>query len=332
MMKPTDFSYHLSTFLTSYMAGQRNLSVNTIKTYRDAFVLLLEYFGEEKHVPPEKLTISLVDKPAIEGFLAWLESNRRNSITTRNQRLAAIHAFFRYLQGETPEHLFHCQKILSIPVKRAPKPVVPYLSEDEMKTLLAQPDMTTRKGRRDLTLLCTLYDTGARVQELCDLTVRSVRLSSPSIISLTGKGNKTRHVPIMGQTEDLLKSYLNENNMTHPSKVDMPLFYNTRKEKLTRQGVAYIVGKYAPAGKYSTISPHVFRHTKAMHMTAVDINPVYIRDFLGHADLKTTSVYSKANVDMKRRALEKLNPDILPEASPSWNSDSGLMEFLSSLK
>lgn len=331
-MKPTDLSYYLSAFLTSYMTGQRNLSGNTIKTYRDAFVLLLEYFRDERLVPPEKLTIQLVDKPAVEEFLVWLESERKNSIATRNQRLAALHAFFRYLQGETPEYLFHCQKILSIPVKRAPKPVVPYLSEEEMKALLSRPDTASLKGRRDLTVLCILYDTGARVQELCDLTVRSVRLGAPCIISLTGKGNKTRHVPIMGRTEDLLRTYLHENNMISPDKFDMPLFFNSRKEKLTRQGVAYIVAKYASTDEYAKVSPHVFRHTKAMHMTGADINPIYIRDFLGHADLKTTAVYSKASVTMKRKALEKLNPDILPQMSQSWNHDGSLMEFLTSFK
>jgi site-specific recombinase XerD len=194
-MKPTDFAYHLSTFLTSYMIGQRNLSKNTLKSYRDTFILLLEYFKFERAVPPEKLLIRLVDKTAVEEFLASLETVRGNSISTRNQRLAAIHAFFRYLQGEMPEYLFHCQKILSVPFKKTPQTVIPYLSEESMQIVLGRPDTSTLKGRRDLTLLCTLYDTGARVQELCDLTIRNVRLDIiPSHISLTGKGSKTRHI------------------------------------------------------------------------------------------------------------------------------------------
>ena len=332
-MKPTDFAYHLSTFLTSYMTGQRNLSKNTIKTYRDAFVLLLEYFKTEKAVPPEKLTIRLVDKSAIDEFLTWLENVRENGISTRNQRLAAIHAFFKYLQSETPEHLFHCQKILSIPFKRTPQPVVPYLSEESMQLVLSRPDISTLKGRRDLTLLCTLYDTGARVQELCDLTVRNIRLDIlPSQISLTGKGSKTRHIPIMAKTTELLRLYMREQKLNAPDKLDMPLFFNSRKEKLTRQGVAFIVAKYSANNECLRVSPHVFRHTKAMHMTQADVNPVYIRDILGHVDLKTTAVYSKSSVEMKRKALEKLNTNILPELPIHWSNDGNLMDFLNSLK
>jgi len=331
-MKPTDFAYYLSAFLTSYTAGQRNLSGNTIKAYRDAFVALLEYFKNEKGIPPEKLTVSLVDKTAVDEFLAWLENVRGNSISTRNQRLTAIHAFFRYLQSEEPKYLFQCQKILSISVKKAPKTVVPYLSEETMKLILSRPDTSTLKGRRDLTLLCMLYDTGARVQELCDLTVRDIRLDVPSIVSLTGKGTKTRHIPLMRQTQELLKVYLKERKLNASDKLDMPLFFNSRKEKLTRQGVAYIVKKYSDNEEYSRVSPHVYRHTKAMHMTQADINPIYIRDFLGHVDLKTTAVYSTASVEMKRKALEKLNNVVLPEIPQHWGNDSSLMDFLLSLK
>lgn len=331
-MKPTDLSYYLSNFLTAHMAGQRNLSKNTVKAYRDAFVLLLEFFRDEMQIAPEMLDIRNIDKSQIEQFLLWLEERRGNSATTRNQRLAAIHAFFRYLQGEEPQHLFRCQKILSIPVKRAAKPIVPYLSESEMKLILEKPDTSTLKGRRDLTLLCVLYDTGARVQELCDLKVRNIRLDMPCVISLTGKGQKTRHVPLMGQTAEVLKAYLCEQRMDSPEKLDMPLFFNSRREKLTRQGVAYILAKYIPADFQAKVSPHVLRHTKAMHMTQADINPIYIRDFLGHADLKTTGVYSKASVEMKRKALEKLNPDVLPKRSTLWSQDAGLMDFLHSLE
>jgi len=294
-MKPTDFSYYLSIFLTSYLAGLRNLSSNTIKSYRDTFVLLLEFIKDNHSVSPEKVTIKYVDKIIIEEFLGWLESSRNNCISTRNQRLAGIHAFFRYLQGEKPEYLFHCQKILAIPVKRSPKPVIGYLSEGAMETILKMPDTSTSWGRRDLTLLSTLYDTGARAQELADITLRNVRLDIPAIISLTGKGNKTRHVPVMKQTENLLKAYIKEHRLNTRDKLDTPLFHNKQGQKLTRQGISYIVAKYADIEELDKVTPHIYRHTKAMHMTQADINQVYIRDFLGHVDLKTTEVYSKSN-------------------------------------
>jgi site-specific recombinase XerD len=319
-------------FLTSYMAGLRNLSFNTIKSYRDTFVLLLDFIKHSHEISPEKITIKFLDKNIIEEFLRWLETSRNNAISTRNQRLAGIHAFFRYLQGEKPEYLFHCQKILSIPIKRTPKPVIGYLSENAMKSILKMPDKLTFTGRRDLTLLCTLYDTGARAQELADLTVRNIRLSTPSLISITGKGNKTRHVPIMKQTENLLKSYIKEHKLDTTEKLDSPLFSSNLGKKLTRQGIAYIVAKYSDTEELDKISPHIYRHTKAMHMTQADINPVYIRDFLGHADLKTTEIYSKSNIEMKRKALEKLQNDVIPSSNINWNTDGDLMTFLNSLK
>jgi len=330
-LKPTDFSYYLSDFLTAYLSGQRNLSSNTIKSYRDTFVFLLEYIKETRQVSPEKVTIAQVDKLMIEGFLLWLEKSKNNSITTRNQRLAAIHAFFRYLQSQKPEFMFHSQKILSIPTKKAPQKAIEYLSEDRIKQLLAEPDVSSVTGRRDLALLCTLYDTGARVQELADLNVRDVRLESPAIMCITGKGRKTRHVPIMSKTAKLLSAYLKEHKLSTPDKMDHPLFFNTRGTKLTRQGITYILQKYSDICGFGQISPHRLRHAKAMHLTQADINPVFIRDFLGHVDLKTTEIYSKTNTEMKRKALEKMDNTIIPNTVGSWNENEGLLEWLNNL-
>jgi integrase/recombinase XerD len=330
-MKPTDFSYYLSNFLTTYLAGQRNLSKNTIESYRDTFFLLLRYFSDIKNIAPEKVTVNTVGKESMEEFLLWLESERECSISTRNQRLAAIHAFFRYLQSEKPEYMYQCQRVLSIPVKKAPKKPPVYLSDDSMGRLLSQPDMLTEHGRRDATLLSVLYDSGARVQELADLTSRNLRLEEPFYITLTGKGRKTRQVPIMKQTAMLLISYLKEQKIDTADKLDHPLFFNCWKWKLTRQGIAYIINKYVECLKIKdNVTPHVFRHSKAMHLTQADVNPIYIRDILGHADLKTTGVYSRSNVEMKRRALEKVEEKSIPYA-PDWTSDNGLMEFLKNL-
>lgn len=330
-MKPTDFSYYLSDFLTKYLSGQRNLSLNTIKSYRDTFVFLLDFIKEFSQVSPEKVTIAKVDKIMIEEFLQWLEQTKGNSIATRNQRLAAIHTFFRYLQSQKPEYMFHSQKILSIPFKKAPKKVIAYLSEGQIKQLLAKPDISTTSGRRDLVLLSTLYDTGARVQELADLTVRDIRLESPAIACITGKGQKTRHVPIMSKTAKLLSMYLNEQKLTSPNHMDHPLFFNSRGLKLTRQGITYILKKYADQSGFDQISAHLMRHAKAMHMTQAEIYPVFIRDFLGHADLKTTEIYSKTNVEMKRKVLEKMDNTIVPGAMDSWIKNKELIEWLHKL-
>jgi len=330
-MKPTDFAYYLSNFLTTYLAGQRNLSKNTVQSYRDTFSLLLRYFSEIKNIAPEKVNVNKVGKESVEEFLLWLESERGCSISSRNQRLAAIHTFFRYLQCEKSEYIYQCQRVLSIPVKKAPKKPPVYLSDDGMGRLLSLPDMLTEHGRRDATMLSVLYDSGARVQELADLTPRNLRLEEPFYITLTGKGRKTRQVPIMKQTAMLLISYIKEQKINTADKLDHPLFFNCWKRKLTRQGIAYIINKYAESLKIKdNVTPHVFRHSKAMHLTQADVNPIYIRDILGHADLKTTGVYSRSNIEMKRKALEKVEEKAIPDA-PDWTSDHGLMEFLKNL-
>jgi integrase/recombinase XerD len=330
-MKPTDFAYYLSNFLTTYLAGQRNLSKNTIQSYRDTFSLLLRYFSDIKNIAPENINVNTVGKESVEEFLLWLESERGCSISSRNQRLAAIHAFFRYLQHEKPEYMYQCQRVLSIPVKKAPKKPPIYLSDDGMGRLLSQPDMSTEHGRRDTTMLSVLYDSGARVQELADLTPRNLRLEEPFYITLTGKGRKTRQVPIMKQTAMLLISYIKEQKINTIDKLDHPLFFNCWKRKLTRQGIAYIINKYAESLKIKdNVTPHVFRHSKAMHLTQAGVNPIYIRDILGHADLKTTGIYSRSNMEMKRKALEKVEEKAIPD-TPDWTSDNGLMEFLKNL-
>ena len=330
-MKPTDFAYYLSSFLTTYLAGQRNLSKHTIQSYRDTFSLLLRYFSDIKNIAPEKIDVNTVSKEYVEEFLLWLEGERGCSISSRNQRLAAIHSFFQYLQREKPEHMYQCQRLLSIPVKKAPKKPPVYLSDEGMGKLLSQPDMSDQHGRRDATMLSLLYDSGARVQELADITPRNLRLEEPFYVTLTGKGRKTRQVPIMKQTALLLLSYLKEQKIDTRDKLDHPLFFNCWKEKLTRQGISYIISKYTGMLEMeSNVTAHVFRHSKAMHLTQADVNPIYIRDILGHADLKTTGIYSRSNLEMKRRALEKIEDKAIPD-TPDWTSDNGLMEFLKNL-
>ncbi|HEY6343733.1 MAG TPA: site-specific integrase [Bryobacteraceae bacterium] len=196
-MKPTDLSIHVTSFLTHHLAAQRNLSPNTIKAYRDVFTLFLRFCRDVRGIAPEKLRLEQIDVPLVEAFLDHLETERKSSPRTRNRRLATLHAFFRYVQAEEPDHMLQCQKILAIPLRRHVHPVVGYLSKEE---LVEQPDVQTSEGRRDAVLLSVLYDTGARVQELIDLSVGDVRLDAPAQIRLLGKGRKMRAVPLMNNT------------------------------------------------------------------------------------------------------------------------------------
>ena len=337
-MKPTDFAKHLTDFLSIYLPSQKNVSKNTIYSYRDTFKLLIKYCQEEENIIAEKLTMDRLSGKLIISFLEWLESKRKCSISTRNQRLAAIHSFFRYVQSEEPSGIFNFQKIIAIPIKKAKKTVVEHLTPEAMKLLLEQPDKYTQKGRRNLTLMSVLYDTGARVQELIDIKVCDVILENPAVITLTGKGNKTRRIPIMKNTVLLLQNYLTENKLNKPWKNEYPLFTNNQHHKLTKEGIAFIVDKYVKlARNTSTTVPakvkvHMFRHSKAMHLLQAGVNLIYIRDFLGHVDLKTTEIYARTDTETKRKAIESVCPELIDCNLPDWSKDQALLSWLSELK
>jgi integrase/recombinase XerD len=336
-MKPTNFAKYLTEFLSVYLPKQKNVSKNTILSYRDTFKLLINYC-KGKNIAVDQITLEHLSKELLLGFLEWLEINRKCSIATRNQRLAAIHSFFRYTQGEEPAGIFNYQQIVSIPIKKTQKTVVEYLAPEVIKILLEQPDKHTTRGRRDITLISLLYDSGARVQELIDLRVCDVTLQDPAIITLTGKGNKVRRIPVTKNTASLLQKYILERNLDKPWKNEYPLFTNSQHHKLTKEGVAYIITKYATAArKISPLIPkkikvHSVRHTKAMHLLQAGVNLIYIRDFLGHVDLKTTEIYARADDDTKRKAIEKVYPNLIDSNLPDWNKDKALLSWLSELK
>ena len=332
----TDFAVFLRRFLTGHLAGLRGCSPNTIASYRDTFKLLISWFRDERSIPPGKLTLDCIDAAAITGFLSWLEAERHNSISTRNQRLAAISSFCTWMQTRDPARMACWQDILAIPAKKQDRPAVSHLTAGQARRLLAQPDRSTRQGRRDATLLATLYDTGARVQELADLTVRDIRLQHPALASLTGKGRKTRHVPLAGNTTELLAAYLAEHRLDEPGHDDHPVFYGQHRARLSRGGIAWIISKYQaqihdPLLAGASISPHTLRHSKAMHLYEAGVPLPYIRDILGHVDLSTTEIYARASTEAKRKALEAAYPGIVTSDLPEWNQDPGLLDWLTNL-
>ena len=336
-MKPTDFSVHVTGFLTHYLAAQRNLSPNTIKAYRDVFTLLLRFCRDVRGFALERLSLAKIDASLVEAFLDHLANDRHVSISTQNHRLAALHAFFRYVQSEVPERLLQSQQILAIPLRRHPRPSVGYLSKEYLAQILARPDLHTRAGRRDAVLLSVLYDTGARVQELIDLNASDVRLDPPPQVRLMGKGRKMRAVPLMDATVELLRDHRRDNNLDCPEHADQPLFQNRQGGRLSRSGVRYLLQKYVQSVRHDhpgftqPVSPHSFRHTKGMHLLHSGVPLEIIRDFLGHVDVKTTEIYARANLEMKRKALEK-TADVTPLPKiPSWKQNKTLLEWLHSL-
>ena len=330
-MKKTDFTKALTSYFSTYLPETCGVSPNTCNSYRDAFKLLLLYFQEEKGVPANSIELRMLNRNLASDFLVWLEVQRKVSVTTRNQRLAAMKAFAHYVQYRNPEYLENCTDIIAMRPKKHEKPVIPFLTEEELKALLTQPDPSTRHGLRDLTLLSLLYDSGARVQEITDLKLKDIRLTNPAMVTLTGKGRKARQVPLMKETCKLLDAYIRNFNL-NSEPLTSPLFFNQKGQALSRYGITYILKKYVSQAELDSdtrkISPHVLRHTKAMHLLRAGVNMIYIRDFLGHVDISTTEVYARIDAEMKRKVFEEKVPNFTPNTTMPWEEDKDLLQWL----
>ena len=334
MSKNTDFALCLRGFFNSYLSQSKNVSANTLSAYSYTFSLLLRFLKEKEGISPQKFTISDFNAGIIQKYLCWLELERGNSISTRNQRLGAIHSFCRYLEMDYPQYLANIQGVLSIQLKKAPQPTLNYLSHDGIKLLLDQPNPSEKQERRDLMILTMLYDVGARASELTEIRIEDLFLQSPASVRLHGKGNKYRQVPLMPQVVSMIKKYLHSRK--NYAGADF-LFVNPSGRQLTRGGITYILQKYcdrarsvAPELIPEKLSPHCIRHSKAMHLLQSGVNLIYIRDFLGHADVKTTEIYARADPEMKRSALEKAYSEIAPKVDKDWTDDGNLMDWLAS--
>ena len=261
----------------------------------------------------------------------WLETNRNSSIQTRNQRLAAWKSFCKYVEFEAPEFFEVCSSIRSIEPKKTAKESINYLSLNSIKILLKQPNVEIKKEFRDLAILSLLYDSGARVQELIDLSVCNLVLDSKARVFLTGKGNKTRIVPLSKEVTKILKKYIK----LYGLKNEDILFSNKSNTKLTRQGIQYILKKYIERAKKEdsslfnkNISNHSLRHSKAMHLLESGVNLIYIRDFLGHVSVITTEIYAKANPEIRRKQIEKASKKVVSKSKYSKKEKDELIKFL----
>jgi site-specific recombinase XerD len=244
--KPTDFAYCLHAYFNDYLNKTYRASQNTVSAYSYTFTLLLQILRSEKHISPQKASIEALRRDTVLGFLDWLEEKRGNGISTRNQRLGALHSFCRFVQIDYPQYLLNMQDVLNIPMKKSPKAELNYLSHDGIKQLFEQPDLSAKQGRRDLMLLTLLYDTGARVSEMTNVKIGDLFLQSPASLRLLGKGRKFRQVPLMPHTVNALRQYLNENRKYVIDESSQYLFVNPSGQKLTRGGVAYILQNIAP--------------------------------------------------------------------------------------
>lgn len=338
-METTDFAKYLTKFFSEYLVGERGASTNTIRSYSNTFTHLLAFMDEKEHIKADALLLDHLNKSVVLRFLEWLQTSKHCGNATRNQRLAALHSFFKYMQYEDVKRMGRWQEILSIKVKRQERRSVNYLTIDALKFLLEQISLGNRDGRRNLALISLMYDSGARVQEIIDLSPSSLRLDKPSCITLHGKGNKKRIVPLQDEQVTLLQTYMNENALDDPANNQRPLFANNRGGRLTNAGITYILNMYAEMARklkpelIPRISPHTLRHSKAMHLLQAGVNLVYIRDMLGHVSIQTTEIYARADSKQKREALEAAYINIIPNlgAEGLWEKDSQLKTWLKNL-
>lgn len=338
-MKTKPFQYYVSQFFTSYLSGERGLSSNTIISYRDTFRQLLAYYTVELKIQVEKIQLSDLTAENVKGFLDHVET-QGCSVSTRNQRLASIKSFIRYVQLESPDNLENSFRIIAIRSKRQIKPIIEYLSQEQLSRLLAKPSSSTKSGFKDMLMLTVLYDSGARVSEFVNIKVSDIRIDAPAVIRLHGKGNKSRWVPLDSRTVKLLDFFMEKEHLKTPIASNRHLFLNRSGNPYTRGGISYILQKYTKQlyaedeiSFPKKLSPHCLRHTKAMILLQAGTNLIYIRDVLGHEHMRTTEVYARADGRQKRAALEAAQSQIrTPDASTiEYQEDQDLLAWLNAL-
>ena len=324
------------SFFIDHLVAVKGLRPASVRSYRDTIRLFLCFVAADKKVKITKLRIEDLSFERSLGFLRYLEEGRGNHVRTRNQRLAVLHSLFDYVASREPEMLGVCQRVAAIPTKRAAPAETHYLERDEIEGLFRDLPRVGRLALRDRALLLFLYNTGARAQEVADLRVGHLDLGEAGVVRLHGKGDKWRTCPLWRETAALLEQLLDTSN--RPPRTEAPVLISATGEALTRFGIYKIVRRHA--GHLDNdrtdrrVSPHLFRHTSAVHLLEAGVEVNVIRGWLGHADLTTTNRYAEINTRAKVEALRNTEPpgsSVGPRARPVWRSDESLLDWLSSL-
>ena len=333
-MKSTPFPQLLHAFFHDWLVQQRNVSHHTVMSYRDSWRLFLRFVAAMKKKSVAKICLSDLTAGEILAFLEDIEQVRKSSLGTRNCRLAALHSFFSFMADREPLAAAQCAAVLRIPTKQALKREIPDLDEEEITAILAQPDRSKIEGQRDHVLLAFLFNTGARIQEALNVTPKALRLESPFHVRLFGKGRKERTCPLWPETVELLKALLKRK----PRGEDELIFVNRYGDPLGASGIRFKLKQYVAAAAKKVpaligkrVSPHRFRHSTAVSLVAAGVDVTVIRSWLGHESLDTTNVYARANLETKRKALEKVDPSVRPDKPPRWKREAELLEWLDSL-
>jgi site-specific recombinase XerD len=326
----------IQSFFVDHLVTVKGLRPASVRSYRDTIRLLLCFVAEDKRTRITKLSVEDLTFERVVGFLRYLEDERRNHARTRNQRLAALHTLFDYVAAREPQMLGVCQRVAAVPTKRAAPPETRFLERDETEVLFRGLRRLGRLALRDRALLLFLYNTGARVQEAADLRAGHLELGERALVRLHGKGDKWRTCPLWRQTVDLLVALLQRDG--RPAKPDAPVFMSTTGEALTRFGIYKIVRRHAghldDPRTARRVSPHIFRHTAAVHLLEAGVEVNVIRGWLGHADLTTTNRYAEINTKAKIEALRTTEPSdasVGRRPRPVWRDDTALLAWLASL-
>lgn len=329
----------LHSFFVDYLVTLKGLRPSTIRSYRDVVRLLLCFVAQDKRCKITRLVVTDLSFERILGFLRHLEESRGNHVRTRNQRLAVLHSLFEYIAGRIPEMLGVCQRVAAIPTKRAPLAETYFLERDDVRMLFERLPTKGRRALRDRALLLFLYNTGARVQEVADLRIEHLDLGPHPRARLHGKGDKWRTCPLWQETARILRLLLEPADERRAAQA--PVFTSSSGRPLTRFGIYKLVRRHAtridePEGhqRQRRISPHIFRHTTAVHLLEAGVEVNVIRGWLGHADLSTTNRYAEINTQAKEAALRRCEPPDTSQGFPRqavWRSDDALLKWLASL-
>jgi len=328
----SDFPALLQTFFTDHLRRQRQASPHTVAAYRNAFRLLLRFAATRLGRPPSRLVLADLDAAFLGEFLDHLERDRENSARSRNARLAAVHAFFRYVALSEPTHALHCQRVLAIPSKRFERGLVQFLTDEEIDTLVCTPDIATWLGRRDRALLLVAVQTGLRVSELIALRRKDVALGTGAHLRCSGKGRKLRATPLRRDVEKILDAWLRE----RPPAADTPVFASRRGGPLSDDAVEHLVARHAIAARdrcpslaHKRITPHTLRHTAAMQLLQRGVDRSVIALWLGHESIETTQMYLHADLALKEKALARTSETGI--APGRYRPDDALLAFLEGL-
>lgn len=332
MKNRTNFSFLLESFFSQRLIAQRRVSLHTISSYRDTFRLLLHFANKHLRKAPSTLTLEDLNAPFLGAFLDDLESTRANSSRSRNLRLTAIRSFFRYAALEAPQHSSLIQRVLAIPNKRQPHPIVDFLTRPEVDALLAVADRKTWLGRRNHALLLTVVQTGLRLSEVTSIRQQDLSLENGAHVHCEGKGRKERCTPLAKSTVKVLKAWTREQGLAGTKLV----FTTVRGRQLSPDAVQMLVKKYVglaqktcPSLAEKRVSPHVLRHTTAMELLQAGVDVALIALWLGHESVETTQMYLDANLAMKEAILSKTAP--IEAKTGRYQATDDLLAFLKSL-